>query len=283
MNFINKLSAAWTSSNSLLCVGLDPDITKFPAELQARPDAIVEFCKAIIDATADVACAFKPQIAYFAALRAEDQLEAICNYLRNTYPHIPLVLDAKRGDIGATATQYAREAFERYGADAVTVNPYMGFDSVAPYLEWKDRGAIILCRTSNPGGSDLQFLMADGKPLYQHVARLVADKWNTNGQCGLVVGATFPEELAAVRQIIGDMPLLVPGIGAQGGDIEATVNAGRTADYRGMMINSSRAILYAKTQGDENFAVAARRVAIQTRDTINQFRIGTSSSAPLGN
>ncbi|SFB41084.1 orotidine-5'-phosphate decarboxylase [Collimonas sp. OK607] len=274
MTFIEKLSAAWSANNSLLCVGLDPDITKLPSHLQQQPDAIFTFCMEIIDATAATACAFKPQIAYFSAIRAEDQLEAICEYLRKNYPQIPIVMDAKRGDIGATAEQYAREAFERYGADAVTVSPYMGFDSVAPYLEWKDRGAIVLCRTSNAGGSDLQFLNVDGVPLYQHVARLVAEKWNTNGQCGLVVGATFPQELAQVRSIIGDMPLLVPGVGAQGGDIQATVNAGKTANGMGMMINSSRAILYAKPDqaNGEDFAQAARRVAEETRDAINRFR-----------
>jgi len=272
MNFIDKLTAAWHRNDSLLCVGLDPDVARFPAHLRDRPDGIVEFCKAIIDATADLACAFKPQIAYFAALGAEDQLEAICRYLGERYPHIPLILDAKRGDIGATAHQYAREAFDRYGADAVTVNPYMGFDSVEPYMEWQDRGVIVLCRTSNAGGSDLQFLDVGGQPLYQHVARLVADKWNKNGQCALVVGATFPDELAQVRSIVGDMPLLVPGIGAQGGDIEATVRSGRTAAGTGMMINSSRAILYAQPQGDEDFAAAARRVALETRDAINRYR-----------
>ena len=276
MTFIDKLAAAWRTNNTLLCVGLDPDVKRFPAHLQERPDGIFEFCKAIIDATADVACAFKPQIAYFAALRAEDQLEAICLYLRERHPQVPLVLDAKRGDIGATAEQYAREAFERYRADAVTLNPYMGFDSIAPFLEWKDRGSILLCRTSNPGGSDLQFLNVGGPasplPLYQHVARLAADEWNSNGQIALVVGATFPQELAQVRAIVGDMPLLVPGIGAQGGDIEATVRAGRTASGTGMMINSSRAILYATPKGDENFAQAARRVAIETCDAINAQR-----------
>ena len=276
MTFIEKLSTAWKANNSLLCVGLDPDIKRFPAHLQGQPDGVFSFCKAIIDATAVVACAFKPQIAYFAALRAEDQLEAICLYLREKYPHIPLVLDAKRGDIGATAEQYAREAFERYRADAVTLNPYMGFDSIAPFLEWKDRGSIILCRTSNPGGSDLQFLSVGGKaeslPLFQHVARLVANEWNTNGQCALVVGATFTQELAEVRALVGDMPLLVPGIGAQGGDIQATVQAGKTANGMGMMINSSRAILYAKPAGEEDFAQAARRVAIETCDSINRFR-----------
>ena len=272
MTFIEKLTAAWAANQSLLCVGLDPDPAKFPAHLKDAPDAIAQFCRAIIDATADTACAFKPQIAYFAAQGAEDQLEDVCAYLREHYPHIPLVLDAKRGDIGATAEQYAREAFERYGADAVTVNPYMGFDSVAPYLEWQDRGAIVLCRTSNPGGSDLQFLTVEGRPLYQHVADLVASKWNRNGQCALVVGATFPNELAQVRAIVGEMPLLVPGIGAQGGDIEATVKAGRTAAGAGMMINSSRAILYAKPAQGEDFAAAARRVAQETRDAINAHR-----------
>jgi len=272
VNFINKLSAAWTANNSLLCVGLDPDLAKLPAELRDAPDGITTFCTRIIDATADLACAFKPQIAYFAALGAEQQLEDICRYLREHYPHIPLILDAKRGDIGATATQYAREAFERYGADAVTVNPYMGEDSLDPYLAWQDRGVIILCRTSNPGGSDLQFLQTDGEPLYQRVARLVANKWNKNGQCALVVGATFPEELAQVRAIVGDMPLLVPGIGAQGGDIAATVGAGQTANGMGMMISSSRAIIYAQPQAGEDYADAARRVAIETRDAINAHR-----------
>lgn len=272
MTFIEKLGAAWSAHDSLLCVGLDPNPERFPEELQDRPDAIFKFCKAIIDATANLACAFKPQIAYFSALAAEDQLQDVCRYLRKQYPQIPIVLDAKRGDIGATAEQYAREAFERYGADAVTLNPYMGFDSVAPYLEWRDRGAIILCRTSNPGGSDLQFLQVDGRPLYQHVAQMVASRWNTNGQCALVVGATFPTELAQVRSLVGDMPLLVPGIGAQGGDVRATVRAGRTAAGRGMMINSSRAILYAKPEPGETFAQASRRVALRTRDEINQFR-----------
>ncbi len=272
MNFINKLSAAWSSNNSLLCVGLDPDTARLPAALQHEPDGIFTFCKAIIDATADLACAFKPQIAYFAALGAERQLEQVCAYARAVYPQIPLILDAKRGDIGATAKQYAREAFDRYGADAVTVNPYMGFDSVEPYMEWTERGVIVLCRTSNAGGSDLQFLDVGGKPLYQHVARLVAEKWNVNGQCALVVGATFPHELAEVRAIVGDMPLLVPGVGAQGGDVEATVKSGKTAAGAGMMINSSRAILYAAQQGNEDFAAAARRVALETRNAINLYR-----------
>jgi orotidine-5'-phosphate decarboxylase len=274
VTFTQKLAAAWHRNDSLLCVGLDPDPVKFPVHLRDQPDAIYQFCTAIIDATAASACAFKPQIAYFAALRAEDQLEAICAHVRAHYPHLPIILDAKRGDIGATAEQYVREAFERYQADAVTVSPYMGFDSVAPYLEWKDRGVIVLCRTSNPGGSDLQFLQVDGAPLYQHVAHLVADKWNLHGQCALVVGATFPHELAQVRSIVGDMPLLVPGIGAQGGDVQATVAAGKTANGTGMMISSSRAILYpvSNVATGEDFSAASRRVAEATRCEINRFR-----------
>lgn len=276
--FVDLLRAQWHAADSLLCVGLDPDPAKLPRHLASKADALYAFCRQIVDATHDLVCAFKPQFAYFASSRAEDQLEALVRYIKSTYPHIPVVLDAKRGDIGATAEHYAREAFERYGADAVTLSPYMGFDSVAPYLEYADKGAIILCRTSNAGGSDLQALdLGHGNEsghergkVYQHVARLVANQWNRNGQCGLVVGATFPHELAEVRAIVGDMPLLVPGIGAQGGDIEASVNAGRATGGAGMMINSSRAILYA--DGSENFAAAARQVSIETRDTINQYR-----------
>jgi len=271
MSFIQKLNAAWVSSQSLLMVGLDPDLPRLPAELQGKPTAIFEFCRQIVDATAPFVCGFKPQIAYFAAARAEGQLEDLCAYIREQYPHLPLVLDAKRGDIGATATQYAQEVFGRYQADAVTVSPYLGGDSVEPYLEWEDRGVIVLCRTSNPGGSDLQFLETDGVPLYLRVAELVANKWNQTGQCGLVVGATFPNELAAVREAVGDsVPLLVPGIGAQGGDVAATCAAGCNAQKTGMMINSSRAILYAKGEG--HWTEAAAAVARQTRDDINAHR-----------
>jgi orotidine-5'-phosphate decarboxylase len=271
MMFTNKLKRAWSSSGSLLTVGLDPDSKRFPAELQGKPDAIFEFCRAIVDATAPYACAIKPQIAYFSAHRAEDQLEDLCAYILEHHPHLPLILDAKRGDIGSTAEQYAREAFERYQADAVTVNPYMGFDSVQPYLECEGKGVIVLCRTSNAGGSDLQFLEdAEGTPLYLKVASLVADHWNRNGQCGLVVGATFPDEIARVRERVGDMPLLVPGIGAQGGDIPATVQAGRSKNGDGMMINSSRAILYASSAPD--WREAAAQAARNTRDAINVVR-----------
>ena len=271
MTFTEKLDQAWAHSNSMLMIGLDPDPQRFPAEIQGRPDAIYEFCRAIIDATAPYVCGIKPQIAYFASQSAEAQLEALLRYVRERYPQLPIVLDAKRGDIGSTAEQYAQEAFERYQADAVTVNPYMGYDSVQPYLSWQEKGVIVLCRTSNKGGSDLQFIdTAEGVPLYLHVAGLVADHWNTNGQCALVVGATFPEELAKVRERVGDMPLLVPGIGAQGGDIPATVKAGRNKRGTGMMINSSRAIFYAS--GGDDWREAAASAALATRDAINAAR-----------
>ena len=272
--FIRKLEAAWQANNSLLCVGLDPDIKRFPAHLAGRPRAIAEFCRAIIDATADLVCAFKPQIAYFHAERAEDQLEEIITYIHDRYPAIPVILDAKRGDIGSTAEQYAREAFERYNAEAVTVSPFLGHDSITPYTVHKERGVIILCRTSNPGGSDMQFLDVEGpggrELLYQRIARTVAGEWNGNGNCALVVGATFPNELAEVRRLVGDLPLLVPGIGAQGGDIAATVAAGKSSNGTGLIINSGRAILYAS--GGTDFAAAARLAAIETRDAINAHR-----------
>ena len=274
MSFIVALESAWQRNNSLLCVGLDPDPAKFPAHLRGKPaaipDAIFEFCKAIIDATADAVCCFKPQIAYFAAQRAEAQLEQLIAHIHDAHPGIPVILDAKRGDIGSTAEQYAKEAFERYQADAVTVNPYLGRDSVEPYLAHKDKGVILLCLTSNPGSSDLQALNVGGEKLYERVARVVASEWNTSGQCALVVGATFPAEIARVREIVGDLPLLVPGIGAQGGDIEATLKAGKTGNGTGLMINSSRAILYAGQGMD--FADAARQAALQTRDEINRWR-----------
>jgi len=270
-SFTQQLQAAWASQGSMLCVGFDPDPKRIPASLAGKPEAIFEFCRAIADATADLVCSFKPQIAYFASQGAETQLEKLINHLKKEHPDIPVILDAKRGDIGSTAEHYAMEAFERYGADAVTVNPYMGFDSIEPYLRYSQKGVIVLCRTSNPGGSDLQFLKnsSSGESLYLEVAKLAASKWNTSGQLGLVVGATFPEEIAKVRSLVGDMPLLIPGIGAQGGDITATVKAGSIPQKpgTGMIINSSRAILYASS--GEDFAQAARKVAQTTRDALN--------------
>ncbi len=260
------LRDAWRRADSMLCVGLDPDPTRFPTHLDGATDAIFHFCKDIVDATADVVCAFKPQIAYFASQRAEEQLERICTYIRGTYPDVVLILDAKRGDIGPTAEHYAREAFRRYGAHAVTVNPYLGTDAVEPFLRVDGHGVFVLCRTSNPGSGDFQALPVDGEPLYRHVARRVAQEWNEIGACGLVVGATYPAELAEVRALVGDLPLLVPGIGAQGGDIEASVRAGADSTGYGMVVNSSRAVLYASS--DRDFADAARAEAIATRDAM---------------
>ncbi len=267
-SFRDRIEAAWASQGSMLCLGLDPDPQRFPPSIGKGPKAILNFCKEIADSCADLVCEFKPQFAYFASQRAEDQLEGLIAHLKRSYPQIPVILDAKRGDIGSTAEHYASEAFERYGADAVTVNPYMGKDSIEPYLQHPGKGVIILCRTSNPGGSDIQNLpINSNQAVFEHVARL-AKEWDRAGQIALVVGATFPQEIAQVRAIVGDMPLLIPGIGAQGGDIEATVTAGQIANRpgTGMMINSSRAILYASAR--EDFADAARNVAMATRDAI---------------
>jgi orotidine-5'-phosphate decarboxylase len=273
MPFSLSLSRAWARSDSLLCVGLDPDPGKMPAHLAHMPDAIYQFCTAIADATADLVCAFKPQIAYFAAQRAEDQLEALIEHIHSAHPHVPVILDVKRGDIGSTAEQYAREAFERYKADAVTVNPYMGFDSIEPWLAYSDRGVFLLCRTSNPGGEDMQsqrLSTVPGEPLlYEHVARLAQGPWNLNGQLGLVVGATYPAEIERVRQVAPHVPLLIPGVGAQVGDAAATVKAGWRPDAP-IAVNSSRAILYASS-GDD-FAQAARREAMKTRDLLQAAR-----------
>ena len=275
MHFMQSLQQAWARNDSLVCVGLDPEPSKFPAHLRDQPDAVFEFCRAIVDASADLVCAFKPQIAHFAALRAEETLERLIAHIHARHPGVPVILDAKRGDIGSTAQHYATEAFDRYQADAVTLNPYLGRDSAQPFLDRPDKGVILLCHTSNPGAADLQDLRvhdADGvsQPLYQHVAKIIAREWNANGNCALVTGATWPEQLGEVRALVGNMPLLVPGIGAQGGDIEAVVRNGRATNGSGLLISSSRAILYAAK--GEDFAEAARVAASALRDTVNRYR-----------
>lgn len=270
MTFKEKLNTIWDENNSLVCVGLDPDVSRFPKHLKNDPDSIFKFCKAIVDSTHDLVCAFKPQIAYFAAESAERQLERLIKYINENYPRIPVILDAKRGDIGSTAQKYAIEVFERYSVDAVTVNPYLGYDSIKPYLSYTDRGTIVLCRTSNKGAGDIQDLLVDGEPLYKHVARLAKDRWNTNNNCLLVVGATWPSQMSEIRQIVGEMTFLVPGVGAQGGDIEAIVKSGATSDGTGMIISSSRGVLYAGN--DFNFDDAARSVVLNLRDKINKYR-----------
>lgn len=267
MNFIDMLRNATVRNDSYLCVGLDPEPSRFPGEWRGQSEKIYDFCAAIVDATADLVCAFKPQIAYFAAHRAEDQLERLMQHIRSHAPEIPVILDAKRGDIGSTAEQYAKEAFERYGADAVTLSPFMGFDSVEPYLAYPGKGAFLLCRTSNPGGDDFQsqrLASVDGQPLlYEHIARLAQGPWNRNGQLGLVVGATYPQEIEKVRGLAPNVPLLIPGVGAQGGDAVATVKAGLRSDGL-IVVNSSRAILYASSNPTD-FAQAARTEAERTR------------------
>ena len=276
MTFLDMLGAAERQNGSLLCVGLDPEPARFPAGLAGARSRIFDFCAAIVDATADLVIAFKPQIAYFAANRAEDQLERLMQHIRQVAPRVPIVLDAKRGDIGSSAEQYAIEAFERYGADAVTLSPFMGLDSIQPYLKYAGKGVFLLCRTSNPGGADLQnqrLAAIDGQPLlYEHLARLAQGPWNLNGQVGLVVGATYPAEIARVRELAPNLPLLIPGIGAQGGDVLATVRSGwRACDgvtTAPILVSSSRAILYASPGQD--FAQAARQAALRARDLLRQ-------------
>ena len=258
--FTSALAQAWQDNNSLLCVGLDPDPAKFPSHLRGKPDAIFEFCSAIVDATADLACAFKPQIAYFAANRAEDQLEALIARIHERHPGIPVILDAKRGDIGNTSRLYAKAFFEQFSFDAVTVAPYMGRDSVAPFLEFPGKWAIVLALTSNAGSADFQFTpQENGAPLYDKVIRST-QQWGSPDNLMFVVGATHPEQFAAIRKTAPGHFLLVPGVGAQGGDLAEVCRYGMT-DEVGLLINASRAILYAGSGRD--FAERARAAALE--------------------
>jgi orotidine-5'-phosphate decarboxylase len=280
VNFVQQLVRAETLNDSLLCVGLDPDPAKFPGAWQGDAARIFDFCATIVDATKDLVLAFKPQIAYFAAHRAEEQLERLIRHIHTVAPEVPVILDAKRGDIGSTAEQYAREVFERYHADAVTLSPFMGFDSIEPYLRYEGKGAILLCRTSNAGGDDLQartLTGTGGRPgdtVYEHIARMAQGEWNRSGQLALVVGATYPAEIERVRALAPTLPLLIPGIGAQGGDAVATVRAGWRAEggrtVGSIIVSSSRAVLYASRSND--FAAAARQAALATRDQLNAAR-----------
>jgi orotidine-5'-phosphate decarboxylase len=268
--FVGRLAQAWETNDSLLCIGLDPEIERFPRHILAEASPIFHFNKSVIDATADLVCAYKLQFAHYAAYEAEDQLERSIEYIHRVYPDVPVILDAKRGDVGNTAERYAIEAFERYGADAVTVNPYLGGEALEPFLRHADRGVIVLCRTSNPGAGELQDLEVGGRPLYQVVAEFAARRWNSRGNCLLVVGATYPRELAEIRELVGDMPLLVPGVGAQGGDVAQVVRSGRTRAGTGLVISASRSVLYASASTD--FAAAARQAAETLRAQINASR-----------
>ena len=253
--------------DSLVCVGLDPLPEAMPSRFSGT-QGVFEFCRAIVDSVAELVCAFKPQIAHFAALGAERELAALIEYIHEQHPDTPVILDAKRGDVGATAQRYAVEVFDRYGADAVTVNPYLGPESLRPFLERADRGVIILCRTSNPENAWLQDFPADN-PVYLRVAR-AATQWNVNGNVMLVVGATYPADLRRVREVVGDMTLLVPGVGSQGGDVAAAVEAGLNSHAAGLIVNASRSVLYASSGSD--FADAAHRTAAALREEINQLR-----------
>jgi orotidine-5'-phosphate decarboxylase len=273
--FAERLARAQHLSGSLVCVGLDPDPAKLPLDLRAGPHAasahaapLYAFNRRIVDATAHLAAAYKPQIAFYSALGAEDQLVSSIRYIRERAPAALVILDAKRNDIGNTAEAYAREAFERYGADAVTVNPYMGEDSVRPFLARPDRAAILLCRTSNPGAKDFQDLVLDGLPLYRWVAQRAAEHWNQHGNLMLVVGATYPREMAELRRAHPEVSFLVPGIGAQGGDLDATLAAGLDARGTGLLINSSRGIIYAGGGAPD----AIRAAAADLHTAINRRR-----------
>jgi len=269
--FAERLSRALQTSGSLVCVGLDPDPAKLPPDLGKEPSPLYAFNRRIVDATFDIAAAYKPQIAFYSAVGAEDQLALSIHYIRERAPAALVILDAKRGDIGNTAEAYAREAFDRYGADAVTVNPYMGEDSVRPFLARKDRGTLLLCRTSNSGAKDFQDLSFDGLPLYRHVARHAADHWNQHGNLMLVVGATVPREMAELRAAHPEVPFLVPGIGAQGGDLQATLASGLDAHGAGLLISASRSIIYA----GGGTAVSIRAAAEELHAAINYERTKT--------
>ena len=269
--FFKTLTTRQKTHNSLLCVGLDPSPEKLPPSLRPNPMPLFAFNREIINATAPWACAFKPQIAHYAAVAAEPQLEQTIHYIKQHHPDIPVILDAKRGDIGTTAKMYAREAFDRYQADAITLNPYLGGDALAPFLAYQDKGAFILCRTSNPGSGAIQQLKSGGLSIAHHIATLAVTQWNQNSNVGLVVGATWPQEIGAIRKLAGDMPLLIPGIGAQGGDLQAVLANGLTPDGAGVLINASRSIIHAGG-GEDDFAAAAANAAETLCREINRNR-----------
>lgn len=272
MNFTDKIGAISRKNKSLVCIGLDSELAKIPPHFRNRKFPQYEFNQAVIDATADLVCAYKPNSAFYEARGAEGigELKATCDYLKKNYPDIPIILDAKRGDIGSTNAGYVQYIFEYLGADAVTVHPYLGSEAVRPFLDCKDKGVIVLCRTSNPGAGEFQDFADGTEPLYRRVAKNVSENWNTNGNCLLVVGATYPEELKAVREIVGAMLILVPGIGAQGGDLAAVLKNGLTTDGGGLIINSARSIIFAAS--DHNFAQTARNEALKLRDSINRLK-----------
>lgn len=274
--FYQKLENRW-GQGLFVCVGLDSEYGKIPEHLKtgSAEDAIFEFNKQIIDATADLACAYKPNAAFYEAEGEEGMraLKRTIAYIKETHPEVPVILDYKRGDIGNTNLGYVKEAFDDLKADAVTVHGFLGREAMQPFLDRKDKGIIVLAKTSNPGSGEFQDLPVGRKmePLYQIVARHVSESWNENGNCAIVVGATYPEELAQVRALVGDLPILLPGIGAQGGEVEATVKAGKDSRSKGMIINSSRGIIFASN--GEDFAQAARKETQRLTEEINKYRL----------
>ncbi len=271
MTFQDKLNNIIEKNNSLVCVGLDTDIEKIPHHLKKEDYSIFEFNKEIINATHDLVCAYKPNSAFYEALgdRGVRELKMTCDYINQNYPKIPIILDAKRADIGNTNNGYIKYAYEYVGADAITLNPYLGKDALQPFLNLKEKGSIILCKTSNSGAGEFQDLKVEDKQLYKIIAEKVATEWNAKSNCLLVVGATYPQELNEVRQLVGDMTILVPGIGAQGGDLEKTIKAGLNSKKSGLIINSSRAIIYASS--GEDFAEKAGEETKKLRDEINKY------------
>jgi len=283
MDFLQKLNTIITKNNSLVCIGLDSDVKKLPPHLFTQKNSQFEFNKAVVDATHDLVCAYKPNSAFYEANGIEGitQLKMTCDYIRKTYPEIIIILDAKRADIGSTNEGYVTYVFDYLGADAITLHPYLGREALKPFLDRKDKGCIILCRTSNPGAGEFQDLLLsksqsshalakEGKPVYQVIAENVAKEWNGNGNCALVVGATYPDELAIVRRLVGDMPILIPGVGVQGGDVEKTVKVGLDSHKAGAIINSSRGIIFASSGTD--FAQSARKETQKLKDLINCYR-----------
>lgn len=272
MDFLNNLKQAIKKNGSLLCIGLDTDKNKIPKYLLETEDPVFEFNKAVIDATHDLVCTYKTNIAYYASEGIEGltTLKKTIDYIHKQYPDIPVILDAKRADVGSTSIQYAKEVFDVLHSDAVTVNPYFGLDSLEPFLEYKDKGIIVLCKTSNPGAYEFQDLLVDNEPLYIKVAKKIVE-WNKKYQnCLMVVGATWPEELGKIREITKDMFFLVPGIGTQGGDLEKTLKFGLTKEKSGLIIHVARAILYANSTLE--FATKAREKAMEFKMNINQYR-----------
>lgn len=272
MDFVTRLSSAHKKNDSLVCIGLDPDVSRLPEHLKSSDQPIFEFNKSIIDATADQVCTYKPNSAFYEAFGLDGihQLKQTCEYIREKYPHIPIILDAKRADIGNTNNGYVEFAYSYLQADAITLHAYLGKEALEPFLSLPEKGAIILCRTSNPGAGEFQDLTIGDRPLYEHIAKTIAESWNENNNCLLVVGATYTDEMKAIRKLVGDMPLLVPGVGAQGGSVKDAVQAGINSQGEGVIISSSRDVIYAST--GENFAEAARAKAMKLREEINLYR-----------